>query len=636
MPLRPDGQSWSSLTNAFLGSHSRNVLRQNFRRGVRSNPDYRSAMHSKRKIALHRKIVYAAAMTLLLLLVLEGALRAIGFKRDGDSDPFVGFSSYEPHFVPVVAGQQKLWGTNRSKKTWFNYQEFARKKPARTRRVFCMGGSTTHGRPYDDKTSFCGWLRVYLNELCNDDGQVEWEVVNAGGVSYASYRVAAMMEELVEYEPDLFIVYSVHNEFLENRTYDAILSRPKWFRNMHDSLSRTSTYAVIERLATALGTGKKSESTAEQLSADVDERLNHTVGPADYTRDPQWQQMVLSHYEFNLRRMVELARSVGAEILFVTPASNELDCSPFKSEISEVTSDAQQDLFFELVDQAVSAEQEEQLDQALLHWAEAVRTDAGHAESQFRLGRALAAEKDYSSAKVALNQAIDQDICPLRATSHINGIVHDVASSLDVPIVDFDKHLHQLSLEELGHDLLGERYFLDHVHPTIDVNRRLALWFMEVMEQAGEIEPIDWETAKRAIEQTTEGVLKSLDQRSHGIALRNLAKVLHWSGKFDEAARCADDAIELLFNDAESRLVLADCLRCTGQLDRSADQFQILFDDFPLYYRGYLPYGELLFEMDELEKAREYLELAVSANPDNQYAKIVLEDLIERSGETEK
>ena len=36
----------------------------------------------------------------------------------------------------------------------------------------------------------------------------------SGGVSYASYRVAALMEELVRYEPDLFVIYSGHNEFL--------------------------------------------------------------------------------------------------------------------------------------------------------------------------------------------------------------------------------------------------------------------------------------------------------------------------------------------------------------------------------------------------------------------------------------
>ena len=85
-----------------------------------------------------------------------------------------------------------------------------------------MGGSTTYGRPYFDNVSFCGWLRAYLQAA---DPTRNWEVINAGGVSYASYRVAILMEELVEYDPDLFIVYSGHNEFLERRTYPQIIAR---------------------------------------------------------------------------------------------------------------------------------------------------------------------------------------------------------------------------------------------------------------------------------------------------------------------------------------------------------------------------------------------------------------------------
>jgi hypothetical protein len=44
----------------------------------------------------------------------------------------------------------------------FNAQQFPREKAPRTTRIFCLGGSTTYGRPYDDTTSFAGWLRELL------------------------------------------------------------------------------------------------------------------------------------------------------------------------------------------------------------------------------------------------------------------------------------------------------------------------------------------------------------------------------------------------------------------------------------------------------------------------------------------
>ena len=112
--------------------------------------------------------------------------------------------------------------TAANKLGFFNTQTFTQTKPAGTFRIFCVGGSTTYGRPYDDTTSFAGWLRAFLPEA--DDSR-RFEVVNAGGISYASYRVATLMEELIRYEPDLFVIYSGQNEFLENRTYGEILSQ---------------------------------------------------------------------------------------------------------------------------------------------------------------------------------------------------------------------------------------------------------------------------------------------------------------------------------------------------------------------------------------------------------------------------
>lgn len=160
--------------------------------------------------------------------MLEFGLRWTGLQPiTQQGDPFVGFSRQIPLFEQVEGatdgdGPQPLDGqdarardtaylqTAYGKLVWFNPQSFPKRKPEGTRRIFCMGGSTTYGRPFADSTSYCGWLRRFLPLV---DPSQEWEVINAGGVSYASYRVAALMEELAQYEPDLFIVLSAHNEF---------------------------------------------------------------------------------------------------------------------------------------------------------------------------------------------------------------------------------------------------------------------------------------------------------------------------------------------------------------------------------------------------------------------------------------
>ncbi len=117
-------------------------------------------------------------------------------------DPLIGFSSQIP-LMEVASNDagEPILRTAPGKLIWFNQQAFAATKPANTQRIFCVGGSTTYGRPFADLTSYSGWLRELLPVV---DKSTNWEVVNAGGVSYASYRVAAVMEELAQYEPDLF------------------------------------------------------------------------------------------------------------------------------------------------------------------------------------------------------------------------------------------------------------------------------------------------------------------------------------------------------------------------------------------------------------------------------------------------
>ena len=111
----------------------------------------------------------------------------------------------------------------------------SRHKPPGTYRIVCLGGSATYGRPFFDHTSFAGWLRAFLPKA---DPSRNWEVINAGAISYASYRVKGLMAELARYEPDLFIAYMGHNEFLERRTYAGVFETPGLVRDAAGLASR--------------------------------------------------------------------------------------------------------------------------------------------------------------------------------------------------------------------------------------------------------------------------------------------------------------------------------------------------------------------------------------------------------------
>ncbi len=196
------------------------------------------------KASFGKNLVLGCGVTFVFFVLIELILMVAGVRPLYErTDPSVGFAGYAPLFLKhTQPNGEQIFKTAPNKMQWFNMQSFPANKAEDVTRIFCIGGSTTYGRPYDDRTSFCGWLRRFLPEV---DPTRRWEVINAGGISYASYRVARLMEELADYEPDLFIVYSGHNEFLESRTYNKLLKVPKFVRILAVQASRTRLYSLL-------------------------------------------------------------------------------------------------------------------------------------------------------------------------------------------------------------------------------------------------------------------------------------------------------------------------------------------------------------------------------------------------------
>ena len=575
-------------------------------------------------VSLRKKILFSALTTILFFITLECALNLVGVQpTTNNEDPFVGFSGLLP-LMELSTNEQgeQILSTAQNKRHWFNAQSFPKIKKPGTKRIFCMGGSTTYGHPYWDSTSFAGWLREFLPVV---DSSHKWEVINAGGISYASYRVAALMDELAQYEPDIFVVYSVHNEFLERRTYQNLFDKSTLSLNSQAMLARTRTWALTDRilkrgrkLATAPPTDS-TKSNVDALQGEVDEILNYTIGPVDYHRDAEWRAQVLQHYESNLQRMVSIARRAGAKIVFITPTANEKNCSPFKSEHDQNVTPSEHERLMALIRQSEGDEITTDATKTLQFLDEAIAIDPHYAETHYRLGQAYLSLDRYSDAQLAFSCALNEDVCPLRAVSEIRQAIERVVRDSHGPMVDFEQKLRKLSEMENGHPILGDEYFLDHVHPTIDVNRQLALWIIEELQANGLVRGkrlIDMVLADE-FSKVEEKVLGQIDKEAQGFALRNLAKVLHWAGKFEEAAPRARDVLDIIPNDPESRFILASCLNNTGQKEEAIDEYDRLFANGGDYPRAYHPFGDLLAEIGNLEQAKAYLLMAVLHNQKN-------------------
>jgi tetratricopeptide (TPR) repeat protein len=494
-----------------------------------------------------KKLLYGLLMAVTCLVLLEALLAVAGVKPlTSRHDPFVGFSAALPHFEERAAiGEPPRMRTARNKLSYLNDQNFAAKKPTGTFRIFCLGDSTTYGQPYDDPTSYVGWLRTLLVTASPSQA---WEVVNAGGISYASYRVAALMEELVRYEPDLFVVYTGHNEFLEERTYRDVLRTSSTRRWLTLLAAGTRTGAAMHRLL-----GSPSHAPPVELSADVETMLDRSVGPTSYERDDELRRQIVAHFAVSLRQMIDRARAAGVEIVFIRPASNLKDCGPFLSRPDEGLTDAQRLVWQEHVEAGRSLQAAGRHQDAVREFEEALDVDDWAAEVHYLHGQSLQALERYDESEAALVRAVDEDVCPLRMTSDLAAAFDGVVAERGALALDYHQILRDASRIEVGHAVLGAEYFLDHVHPTIEAHGMLAAELARRLWQAGLL-PGDGDLSQATIDASARRVHDQVDPVAHAHAEAELARVLFWAGKQDEAGPLALKS--LAYNEDDPRVWL--------------------------------------------------------------------------------
>ena len=153
-------------------------------------------------------------LALLPFLALELALVILDVANPSlADDPLSGFSQSGRLFE--LDQRDEVYRTATARGLFFGDQEFAAEKPEDGFRVFCLGGSTVRGRPFTTESSFTRWLDLELAD--RSEGRTI-EAVNCGGLSYASYRLRPIVAEVLRYRPDLIVVATGHNEFLEDRS----------------------------------------------------------------------------------------------------------------------------------------------------------------------------------------------------------------------------------------------------------------------------------------------------------------------------------------------------------------------------------------------------------------------------------
>ena len=390
------------------------------------------------------RLAFTLAAPVLLLLLLEGALRAfhVGYSTDlmepctihGRASSCYNLFFAAPFFPPGMIKTPQFFS-------------ISPQKPPHTYRIVVLGESAAMGDP-DPAYSFSRYLEVMLRQRFPG---TSFEVVNTGMVAINSHVSVIMARELAPYKPDLYLVYVGSNEIVGPYGPGTVLAS--------SSLSLPIIHASIVVRSSRIGqllsdTGKpRTEWRGMEMFLDKQVRADSPrMAPA------------YRNFESNLRAIGSIANDAGANVLLSTIASNLRDSAPFGSLHRQgLPADALAS-WSALVRQGDVLGKARAFPDALKIYAAAAQIDGQFAELRFRMARCQWALGDFSAAKQNYILARDLDTLRFRADSRINEVIRAVSTSSGPQVKLLDAE--SLFSGESRNGVIGSELFYDHVHFT--------------------------------------------------------------------------------------------------------------------------------------------------------------------------
>lgn len=469
----------------------------------------------------------------------------------------------------------------------FRPVRFPLKKSAGTVRIFCLGGSTTFGYPYEAEVA---WPAVLARRLRALYPGVPVEVINAGGTSYGSGRGLGVARAILRYEPDVIVFCGGDAEFVEDSYRVAIQLQGEsqgWVRSMY--LSR-----LLQEFLPGAGEPRVVDAGEQETTGFFFTPVLHGT---TYIPTPERRTEVLARLRTNLESLVDLATSRGVRVVLCTVPSNVADWPP-DPDSSAPPDPGTGARWAQFVEAAENSAEKGKLHAAAEAYATALSLWDGNADVAFGFGRVLAALGRFPEAKVQLIRARDLDPSPVRATSAANAAIREAARERRVLLADLDAAFERAS----PGGIVGENLILDYAHPTPLGHVLAAQVVWDVLSRAGaSLETYSVEEEARLREAET------MDPAGRAQFDGNLAFV--WGqiylrkGRPDRAAELLREAIESGYDLPYAQLALVQALAQLGDRDEALRHLRALVAAHPDYAEPYPLFAALLDESGDVSEA---------------------------------
>jgi tetratricopeptide (TPR) repeat protein len=402
------------------------------------------------QIGLGKRVLFSLLLFLIaigILLLVEVALRICGY--GGDLRLFIS--------APEEVSDYYRCNPDIGKR--YFYQQFTiptppkdlflKEKPENGYRIFVLGGSTTAGFPYGNNLMFS---RILWRRLQDTFPEKRIEVVNTAMAAVNSYTMLDFIDEILEYEPDLILIYAGHNEFYGALGVASLesLGQSRLFIKIYLKMQHLRLFRLLRAFISNVKAifQRNHVEQSEDLTATLMERIVSEqvipLGSELYERGKE-------QFRCNMEEILQKADEANVSVMLSELVSNVGAQEPFQSVQSDTFPPAKQ-----VYEQAQQVE----------------------------------ARGDYNKARELYLRAKDLDALRFRATEEFNNIICELASKYRVPVVPMKR----IFEEHSSHDIIGNKLMIDHLHPNVDGYFLMADGFYQTLRGKGYISS-NWDSS---------------------------------------------------------------------------------------------------------------------------------------------
>ena len=299
---------------------------------------------------------------------------------------------------------------------------FLAEKPKDVFRIFVMGGSTAAGFPYGNNMMFSRILQKQLEETYTEQ---KFEIVNVAMSAINSYTLLDLIDEVLEQNPDLILIYAGHNEYYGALGVASVesMGNQRWLIKSYLSLQNFKSFLLFRN---TIGKFKVWLSNLFYDSSSIDPSatlMARIVAEQTIPFKSDLFEAGISQFKSNMTDICNKAGENNVPIILSELICNTRDQLPFISEGAK---------------------------------------DLENANNKFREARLLENAGKYTEAKTAYYQAKDLDALRFRAPEVFNDIIYQLAKAFKIHVAPMKRYFENYSPNRI----IGNNLILEHLHPN--------------------------------------------------------------------------------------------------------------------------------------------------------------------------